>query len=166
MYRKVDDFLKDYGFKAKQNATLFEQLTDASLGQAVAGAHRTLGQIAWHTAITIPEMMNKCGLGLEINEDDPPSDSAGEIAKAYKEWSALLLDAIKEKWTDESLEQTDNLYGEDWKRGTTLNVLVGHEIHHIGQMTVLMRQAGLAPIGLFGPSKEEWGKYGMEEPPY
>jgi hypothetical protein len=31
-------------------------------------------------------------------------------------------------------------------------------------MTVLMRLAGLKIPGLYGPSKEEWSRYGMKEP--
>lgn len=30
-----------------------------------------------------------------------------------------------------------------------------HEIHHRGQLTILMRQAGITVSGLYGPSKEE-----------
>lgn len=46
------------------------------------------------------------------------------------------------------------------------DVLNGLETHHLGQMTVLMRQAGLNVPGVYGPSKEEWTAYGMPEPPY
>ena len=53
------------------------------------------------------------------------------------------------------------MYGETWKRGRTLGALVNHQIHHRGQMTVLMRQAGLEVPGVYGPAKEEWGAYGM-----
>jgi len=31
-------------------------------------------------------------------------------------------------------------------------------------MTVLMRQGGLKVPGVFGPTKEEWSQYGMQEP--
>jgi uncharacterized damage-inducible protein DinB len=46
----------------------------------------------------------------------------------------------------------------------TLQILVRHEIHHRGQMTVLMRQARLKLPGIYGPSKEEWSKYGAQPP--
>jgi len=41
-----------------------------------------------------------------------------------------------------------------------------HELHHRGQLTVLMRQAGLVVPGIFGPAQEEWTRYGMEPPAY
>jgi uncharacterized damage-inducible protein DinB len=42
-----------------------------------------------------------------------------------------------------------------------LQALISHEIHHRGQMTVLMRQAGLKVPGIYGPAREEWAAYGM-----
>ena len=54
------------------------------------------------------------------------------------------------------------MYGMSWKRGTTLSILVNHQAHHRGQMTVLMRQAGLMVPGVYGPAKEEWASMGME----
>ena len=42
-----------------------------------------------------------------------------------------------------------------------LSALIRHEAHHRGQMTVLMRQAGLTVPGVYGPSREEWVAYGM-----
>jgi uncharacterized damage-inducible protein DinB len=67
-------------------------------------------------------------------------------------------------WKDETLQVVDDLYGQKWKRGATLLSLIKHEVHHRGQMTVLMRQAGLKVPGIYGPSKEEWPQYGMKEP--
>ena len=56
------------------------------------------------------------------------------------------------------------MYGETWKRGKSLPVFLTHEMHHRGQMTVIMRLAGLKVPGIYGPSKEEWTNYGMEPP--
>lgn len=43
------------------------------------------------------------------------------------------------------------MYGEIWARGLTLFYLITHQAHHRGQMTVLMRQAGLPVPGIYGP---------------
>ena len=53
-------------------------------------------------------------------------------------------------------------YGERWTRGYTLQALVGHQVHRRGQMTVLMRQAGLRVPGVF--AREEWSAFGMAAP--
>jgi uncharacterized damage-inducible protein DinB len=36
-----------------------------------------------------------------------------------------------------------------------LHALVLHQVHNRGQMTVLMRQAGLVLPGVYGPTREE-----------
>ena len=56
------------------------------------------------------------------------------------------------------------MYGETWINGDTLSALVDHQIHHRGQITVLMRQAGLKVPGIYGPSREDWNKIGMKPP--
>ena len=56
------------------------------------------------------------------------------------------------------------MYGEPWQRALTLAILVAHQTHHRGQMTVLMRQAGLKVPGVYGPSKDEWAAMGASPP--
>jgi len=52
----------------------------------------------------------------------------------------------------------------DMPKAVTLDLLIKHIIHHRGQMTVLMRQAGLNVPGVYGPSRDEWSQMGMEAP--
>jgi uncharacterized damage-inducible protein DinB len=56
------------------------------------------------------------------------------------------------------------MYGMQWDGAKVLMCLIGHEAHHRGQMSVLMRQAGLIPHGVYGPNKEAWASMGMEAP--
>ena len=56
------------------------------------------------------------------------------------------------------------MYGERWTRAFGLKVCVDHQIHHRGQLTVLMRQAGLRVPSLYGPAKEDWSQMGMKPP--
>ncbi|HBP64402.1 MAG TPA: hypothetical protein DD730_09030 [Desulfosporosinus sp.] len=56
------------------------------------------------------------------------------------------------------------MYGETWTNGHTLRALIDHQIHHRGQITVLMRQAGLKVPGIYGPSREDWRQMGMKPP--
>jgi len=72
-----------------------------------------------------------------------------------------LLSKIKESWNDETLFVEDDMYGENWKRGTTLAVIINHQIHHRAQLTVVMRLLGLKVPGIYGPAKEEWKDLGM-----
>lgn len=166
MFRTMDDVFQ--GLTARSDATLkiFRALTDESLSASVADDHRTLGGMAWHIVTTLPEMMNQCGLGLSaVDHRSMPPSTAADIVAGYEAAVADLRTAL-EGWTDADLTVTDELYGETWPRGLTLFILFSHEVHHLGQMTVLMRQAGLVVPGVYGPAKEEWAAYGMEQPPY
>jgi uncharacterized damage-inducible protein DinB len=166
MFRKVEDFLKSYDFESKSTQKMLDVLTDASLKQRVTDGHRTLGNAAWHIVTTIPEMMGHTGLDVVGPAHTTPTPAtAKEIAEAYRTASASLAAQIKANWTDETLDMVDDLYGEKWSRGMTLTSVISHEIHHRGQMSVLMRQAGLKVPGIYGPAKEEWASMGMEAPP-
>jgi uncharacterized damage-inducible protein DinB len=161
MYRKIQDFRGAWAYETDATLKMFETLTDESLEQVVYPGGRTLGRIAWHIVQTLPEMGNRTGLNVDgPGGNDPIPASAGEIAVRFREAAESLGRQIGERWTDADLEVEDDMYGEMWKRGQTLGALVNHQTHHRGQMTVLMRQAGLKVPGVYGPSKEEWADYG------
>jgi uncharacterized damage-inducible protein DinB len=165
MYRKLDDFLTDWNYESEATLKLMNNLTDESLKQKVYDGGRDLGFLTWHITETIGEMMSKTGLKLEhLKPENFDVTKAAVLKQQYKSSSDALIKEIKDNWSDSTLNEEDEMYGEKWKRGDTLKALIGHQIHHRGQMTVLMRQAGLKVTGIYGPSKEEWGVYGMEAP--
>jgi uncharacterized damage-inducible protein DinB len=141
MLRKIEDFQKDWAYEAEMTGKVLTTLTDESLGQKVNGDGRSLGFLGWHITQTLGEMLGLVGLKIE---------------KAAKS----VTDEINANWTDETLLQTDEMYGDTWARGLTLFYLIAHQAHHRGQMTVLMRQAGLPVPGVYGPAKEEWAAMG------
>jgi uncharacterized damage-inducible protein DinB len=165
MFTTIAAFLKTWKFESEGTAKLFAALTDKSLDQAVDSEGRTLGRLAWHITTTIPEMMGRTGLHLKGPAHDAPVPaSARSIATAYQEAASSLAKIIQASWTDETLDVEDDMYGDKWTRGVTLGALVSHQTHHRGQMTVLMRQAGLKVSGIYGPAREEWGAMGVPAP--
>ena len=109
--------------------------------------------------------MGKTGLKVftpDLTTGHWNENSAASLLECYQNASESLVEKLKANWSDSTLLEVDDMYGEKWKRGTTLNVLISHQAHHRGQMTVLMRQAGLKVPGFYGPSKEEWSALGME----
>ncbi|MBD3257968.1 hypothetical protein GF377_06010 [candidate division GN15 bacterium] len=165
MYTSIESFAKEWQELSQRTGQVMANLTDAGLNQPVADGFWTLGKIAWHLVTTFSEMCNRTGLGLTaVKEDAPMPSRAKEIADAYAKASAELLETVKSKWQDSDLQTKVDMYGEQWPNGLTLKILVLHEVHHRGQMTVLMRQAGLKVPGVMGPSKEDWAKFGMEAP--
>jgi uncharacterized damage-inducible protein DinB len=164
MFRRVDDFRKAWAHESESTLKVLQALTDGALSQAVSRGHRTLGRVAWHLAATPREMLERVGLGVSgPSPDERPPSSAEAIARAYAEAARSVAEGLA-SWTDATLEVEDDMYGERWPRGLTLQALLTHQAHHRGQMTVLMRQAGLAVPGVYGPAREEWTAYGMEPP--
>lgn len=161
MYRKLEDFINDWTIESESTLKIFNNLTDESLTKKVDENVRTAGRLAWHITAAIGEMASR--VGLNFKADDPYSPvpaTAKEIVDAYKEASENLLTAIKSNWNDETLQIEDDMYGEMWKRGSTLAIIISHQIHHRAQLTVVMRLNGLKVPGVYGPSKEEWISYG------
>ncbi len=161
MYRKISDFADTWKYESESTIKLLNGLTDASLDQKIYPEGRTLARLSWHITETIGEMLNRTGLHVEEPETSGHLRNAALIAEVYGRVAQQGLAAVQENWTDESLEIKHDMYGMEWSRGTILTVLVQHQIHHRGQMTVLMRQAGLVVPGIYGPAREEWLKMNL-----
>ena len=165
MFTKIDHFHTSFTFESGATHRVLSALTDASLSQTVIPGHRTLGRIAWHIVTTYPEMLSQAGLNLTaVAKESPVPATAAEIASAHKSVTDELTNITKSTWNDNTLAIVDKMYGEEWPKGTTLSVLIRHEVHHRGQMTILMRQAGLVVPDVYGPAKEGWVNYGMNPP--
>jgi uncharacterized damage-inducible protein DinB len=160
MFTKITDFLTVWESESSATLKVFQQLTDKALSQEVYPGGRNLGRLANHIIETLSEMPHKLSLG--IDEEMVEFQSAQELTHAYKKAAEKLAVNIKEKWTDSSLDESTKMYGEEWKNAFSLWVLITHQIHHRGQMTVLMRQAGLKVPGIYGPSKEDWESMGIK----
>ncbi|MFJ7827285.1 DinB family protein [Psychrobacillus sp. NPDC096623] len=165
MIRSLEDFFADWQHESNSTLKILETLTDESLKQRVSEDGRTLGKLTWHIITSIDEMVGRTGLQFSAtpHESAQPS-TTNEMVEAYKQSSDSVVKAMKEQWTDESLLVERDMYGEQWTVATVLQILIYHQIHHRGQMTILMRQAGLPVPGMYGPSKDEWLAFGEEAP--
>jgi len=168
MYRSLDDFAAAWTQETASTLKVFRSLTDASLAQPVVEGGRTLGFLAWHITCTLAEMGGHAGLAIEGPTEQTPDAvpaHAAEIVAQYERAAAQVVPAVRAAWTDAMLGELMPIYGEEWPRGLTLAILISHQTHHRGQMTVLMRQAGLPVPGVVGPSKDEWAAMGMPAQP-
>jgi uncharacterized damage-inducible protein DinB len=165
MITTIKEFQDYWTMESGNTRKIMNALTDKSLGQKVTDDHRTLGRLAWHITQSISEMASRTGLSIDGPDEHASVPQSSEtIKKAYNRAASSLLEQVTGKWDDRTLQVEDDMYGEKWKRGVTLMVLIAHENHHRAQMTVLMRQAGLRVPGIYGPSKDEWANIGMKPP--
>jgi uncharacterized damage-inducible protein DinB len=161
----IKEFEEMWDFESQATQKQMDQLTDASLSQTVADGHRTLGRLAWHMVTAFAYVMPRTGLEIRsVDAKAPVPESARAIRDAYAAMSKELREQVLTNWNDETLAVVDDIFGEKWERGRTLSVLIGHEVHHRGQMTILMRQAGLKVRGIYGLAKEEFTDHGIDPP--
>ncbi|GIO23719.1 DinB family protein [Oceanobacillus sp. J11TS1] len=156
MYRKLNDFLTEWSESADGTKSVLKALEDEKLNQSITEGHNSLGWLGWHLVNSPVFFMNLVGVELESPYDpDKVPAKASEILEAYEYISNLVVEKTKEQLTDDALvDEVDN-FGGPAPKGSILRILVNHQIHHRGQMTVLLRQAGLKVPGVMGPTKED-----------
>ncbi|MFD0714349.1 DinB family protein [Paenibacillus sp. GCM10027626] len=165
MYITVSDFITEWKNEAALTQKVLDSLTDESLLQQVYPEGRTLGRIAWHFVTNIPDYLTEFGLVIDKVQHSEEVPSAQEIAETFKNVSSNAAQVVKEQWTDDALKQVQNSFGRQESNATIFMGLIKHIVHHRGQVTVLMRQAGLKIPAVYGPSKEGWIKIGVATPP-
>lgn len=162
MYRTISDFTSDWATETAATLQIFEAITDDKKAEKVHPNIRTLDRLAWHITQSLTEMPHKAGLmETDVLDNQPIPSGMADIINTYKKYCQLLEQAVKDKWSDADLFAEVNMYGENWPKGKILTVLINHQIHHRAQMTIIMRLLDLEVPGIYGPSREEWVKYGM-----
>jgi uncharacterized damage-inducible protein DinB len=162
MFCTIADFLRSWDYESQSTLKMLRALTDASLNQRVTPDGRSLGTLAWHITTSVSDMAGQAGLPVRATRaDEPVPAAAAAIAAAYEQAATALAEAVKANWSDAQLPDELSMYGEKWTKGSTLAMVIAHQTHHRGQVTVLMRQAGLVVAGVYGPAKEEWAAHGV-----
>ncbi|MEG0258689.1 MAG: DinB family protein [Lysinibacillus sp.] len=154
MYRKVGDFIEDWTVSSTGTLSVMKAMTNEKLNQAIVEDHNSLGWLAWHLVGSAGAFGHFAGLQIPgpAQNEAVPTDVA-KIIQAYE----LAIEAYKNeaaKLTDESLLEEVVGFTGPTTRGKFLRALIDHQTHHRGQMTVLLRQAGLSVPGVMGPTKE------------
>lgn len=163
MYRRIADFLADHAAESRGTLKLFRAVPEPAAQQAVVRGGRTLGRLAWHVTCSLGEIAKSAQIGtLEPHDDQSgPVPSMAQITATYETNATAFGELLASRWTDAMLDETIEMYGMQWKRGNALSMLITHQAHHRGQMTVLMRQAGIEVPGIPGPAQQEWAQWGM-----
>jgi len=154
LYRKVEDFLEEWAASSAGTLSVIKAITNDKKDVAIVEGHNSLGWLAWHLVGAAGAYGHFAGLQIPAISRDAavPADVAEivakyeEVAEAYKTQAAKL--------TDEQLAEVVDSFIGKIPRGKLLRGLIEHQTHHRGQMTVLLRQAGLTVPGVMGPTKE------------
>lgn len=162
MYRRIEDFTKEWKEEQGYTVKMFSIVTEDTKHVKISENVRNLERLAWHITHTLTEMGTAAGLfDQDLLKEEPVPSTFAEIIPVYQKYAELMGKAVVSRWTDSSLEDLLDMYGQQWKKGKLLSVLIGHESHHRSQMSTIMRVVGLPVPGIYGPSKEEWEAMGM-----
>jgi len=156
MHTTIAEFVEDWGRESAISLKVMRALTDASLSQRSDPEASTLGKIAWHMVVMIGASASAAGLQATAPQrgTEPPA-SAARIADAFETAARTMGEQVSEKLADAQLTSAISLWGRTMTIAASFQGLVRHLVHHRGQMTVLMRAAGLTVPGVYGPSREE-----------
>ncbi len=153
MFTTVSDLLDVWRAESESTTRVLDALTDEALSYRAHERSRTAGELAWHIVTAVREIAKHTGLEIDgPTNETPMPPRVRDITAAYRGAADSLRAAVEGSWFDGTLVVEDDVYGEQWPRGKTLFVLLCHEIHHRGQLTLMLREAGLRVPGVYGPS--------------
>ena len=156
MFSDIKAFLAIYGGESATTSKVLGVLTDESLSREKAPEHNTLGDIAWHLATAPYYMLSQVGFNFDPAQAAKPEQPTAAAIKALYDKTSAEVKAQASGKTPEEIARIYHVFNVmDWSMGTMLTVLLNHEIHHRGQLSVLMRQAELVVPSIYGPTKEQ-----------
>ena len=162
MFRKLEDFYAVWNYESESTLKMFEAISADRFKNTGSENIRSIARLAWHITETIAEMLNHAGLPLDgISDASNETNDLAKLISEYKKSSASLIAKLKTNWSDDILDEKVNMYGDMWEKGQVLSVLIRHQSHHRGQLSILLRQEGLVIPGMYGPTKEEWIAMGL-----
>ncbi|MEC1177936.1 DinB family protein [Metasolibacillus meyeri] len=154
MYRTVADFSKDWHMSSKGTLNVLKAIPDEKMGQSIVVGHNTLGWLAWHL-VGVAGAFGQFA-GLQIPAPGPEMAMPNNMADIIESYE-MVIEAYKKEivgLSDEQLAEDVPAFGGSMPRGALFRVLIDHQTHHRGQMTVLLRQAGLIVPPVMGPTAE------------
>jgi uncharacterized damage-inducible protein DinB len=165
MFRHIQDFKEAFQYESTTTLKVLKNIPNSALNDKPYDHIRSIQRLVWHITITLGEMLGKAGLTIDCpDEHSSPLNDMDAIYKVYETAAKSVLDQVEKQWIDSDLTDEVEMYGEKWKKGIVLTVLIKHEAHHRGQLTTLMRLNNLLVPGIYGPSKEEWAVWNMTAP--
>jgi uncharacterized damage-inducible protein DinB len=156
MGSNAQSFLMPYGWESQVTSNVLGALTDAALAQEKAPGHNmNAGDIAWHIATAPIYMLSQVGFDFDMAQVAKPEKmTVAKIKSMYDTISTQVKEQTAAK-TPEDLAKVYHVFNMmDWPASQMLGILMHHEIHHRGQLSVMMRQAGLKVPSIYGPTHE------------
>ena len=156
---ELEMFLADWDREAEGTLKLLRALPPSQYDFRPDAGGRSLGELAWHLAEGDAYMSYGIDQGKFTMDLRPPNmerpRTVEALAPGYERLHKEAVARIK-KLTPADLDRKIQFFGSELPIRTLLwNMIIGHGIHHRGQLTLMCRLAGGQAPGLFGPNREE-----------
>jgi uncharacterized damage-inducible protein DinB len=158
----IDGMLQELEQEAGTTRRVLERVPDNQLGWRPHTKARTLGELALHVAIVpgaVAEISAQSGMQAP-QFIDPSPKSASELVPALEQ-SIAKAKSVLGGMDDATLAGTWRLMQGERElfaipRAALLrSLMLNHWYHHRGQLTVYLRELGVAVPSIYGPSADE-----------
>lgn len=159
----IEDILRELEEEAQTTRRVLERVPEEKLAWRPHASARTLGELAMHVAIVpgaVAELIASPSPAQVPQFTDPTAGTAAELLPALAESIAKAKRIVG--------GMSDATLGETWRmmqgerelfavpRAALLrSVMLNHWYHHRGQLTVYLRELGVAVPAIYGPSADE-----------
>ena len=157
---ELQRFLKLWDAEAQKTAALLRALPAGQYDFRPDPGARSVGELAWHLAeveayITYGIEQGTIGTGMKPPGMERPK-AIEALAPGYERVHAEAAARIK-RLAPADLDRAMSAFGGPERpiRELLWSAILLHQTHHRGQLSVLLRLAGGAAPGMFGPNREE-----------
>ncbi len=153
-------FLAAWDHENGTSARAIRAMPDGKLDLKPHPKSMSAAELCWHLA-TSERYFAVGAMGVEAPGEDPvpkerPPSTVAAMAEAFERSHAALRRAAGGK-PDAWFEQEVEFYGMRLPRVSVGNLMLRHEAHHRGQLTVYLRLAGSKVPSIYGPTADEPG---------
>jgi len=160
MGQAMDAFVADWEWENGNTVKCLEAMPDGKLDMAPHEKSMTLHRLAWHLCEAERWFVAEA-LGVEVPGENPvprenPAPNVAAVVAARKASHASLVSAVRRKddaWLAEKVE----FLGMNVPRRSALDIMIRHEVHHRGQLSVYLRLASVNVPSVYGPSADDPG---------
>lgn len=156
---ELERFLSTWDREAEKTLKLMRALPESQYDFRPDQGGRSLGELAWHLAEGDAYMsfgIERRQFGMDMkppNIERPRQVEA--LAPAYDRVHKEAVIRVK-KLAPADLDVTLPFFGQTVTiRDILWDMLIGHSVHHRGQLALMCRLAGGQTPGLYGPNREE-----------
>ena len=152
-------FLTSWDREAEGTVKLLKALPPTQYGFRPDPDGRSLGELAWHLAESDAYISFGIERGQFTMDAKPPNierpRTVDALAPGYKRVHREAVARLRTLTADDLDRSIQFFTGPATIRDLLWNAIIGHAIHHRGQLSLMCRLAGGQAPGLYGPNREQ-----------